>query len=99
MSNQRRAGASLMTKATLLIKRMPADLKDWLAGEAQRNHRSMNKETMRLLEEARTLRDKAAKPGRDPKALANILATMHALPVLDARPLNEMLYDAAGLPQ
>ena len=31
-----------MTEATPLIKRMPADLKDWLAGEAQRNHRSMN---------------------------------------------------------
>lgn len=88
-----------MTEATLLIKRMPADLKDWLAGEALRNHRSMNKETIRLLEEARALRDKAAKPGRDPQALATILATMHALPVLDARPMNEVLYDAAGLPQ
>ncbi len=88
-----------MTEATLLIKRMPADLKDWLASEAQRNHRSMNKETIRLLEEARALRDKAAKPGRDPQALASLMASMHALPVLDARALNEMLYDAAGLPQ
>ena len=59
----------------------------------------MNNETIRLLEEARALRDKAAKPGRDPQALATILATMHALPVLDARPMNEALYDAAGLPQ
>ena len=42
-----------MTEATLLIKRMPADLKDWLASEALRNHRSMNKETIRLLEETR----------------------------------------------
>ncbi len=88
-----------MTEATLLIKRMPADLKTWLAGEAQRNHRSMNKETIQLLEEARALRDKVAKPERDAQALANILATMHALPVLDARPSNEMLYDASGLPQ
>ena len=88
-----------MTEATLLIKRMPADLKDWLAGEALRNHRSMNKETIRLLEEARALRDKGAKPGRDPQALANLLASMHALPVLDPRPLSDMLYDAAGLPK
>ena len=88
-----------MTEATLLIKRMPADLKTWLAGEAQRNHRSMNKETIRLLEEARALRDKATKPERDPQALTKLLATMHALAVLDARPLNEMLYDASGLPQ
>jgi hypothetical protein len=88
-----------MTEATLLIKRMPADLKDWLAGEALRNHRSMNKETIHLLEEARALHDKAARPGRDPQTLAAILATLQALPVLDARPLNETLYDAAGLPQ
>jgi plasmid stability protein len=88
-----------MTEATLLIKRMPADLKDWLAAEALRNHRSMNKEAVRLLEEARALRDKAARPGRDPQALASILAALQALPVLDARPLNETLYDAAGLPQ
>jgi len=80
-------------------KRMPADLKDWLAGEAQRNHRSMNNETIHLLEEARALRDKAAKPGRNPQALANILATMDSLSVLYARPLNELLYNAAGLPQ
>ena len=54
-----------MSDATLLIKKMPSDLKDWLAAEAQRNHRSMNKETIRLLEEARSLRDKADKPARD----------------------------------
>jgi len=88
-----------MTEATLLIKRMPADLKNWLAGEAQRNHRSMNKETIQLLEEARALRAKATRPERDSRALASILAAMHAVPVLDARTLNEMLYDASGLPQ
>ena len=88
-----------VTEATLLIKRMPADLKDWLAAEALRNHRSMNKETIRLLEEARALRDKGAGPGRNPQTLATLLATMHALPVLDARPLNEILYDAVGLPK
>jgi t-SNARE complex subunit (syntaxin) len=88
-----------MTEATLLIKRMPADLKTWLASEALRNHRSMNKEAIRLLEEARALRDKVAKPERDLQALTSLLATMHALPVLDARPLDEMLYDVSGLPQ
>jgi hypothetical protein len=90
---------SAMTDATLLIKKMPSDLKDWLAAEAQRNHRSMNKETIRLLEEARSLRDKAGKPARDAQSIVGILQAMHALPVLDARPMNEALYDAAGLPQ
>lgn len=90
---------SAVPEATLSIKRMPADLKDWLASEAHRNHRTMNKEAIRLLEEARALREKAAPPERDPRALATILASMHALPVQDARPLDEVLYDASGLPQ
>lgn len=88
-----------MSEATLLIKKIPADLKDWLAAEAQRNHRSMTKETIRLLEEARSLRDKAARPARDAQAIAGILQAMHALPVLDARPPNEALYDDTGQPQ
>jgi hypothetical protein len=90
---------STMTEATLLIKKMPSELKDWLAAEAQRNHRSMNKETIRLLEEARSLRDKVGKPARDTQAIAGILQAMRTLPVLDARPLNEALYDTFGLPQ
>ena len=88
-----------MSEATLLLKKMPSDLKAWLAAEALRNHRSMNKETIRLLEEARSLRDQADKPARDSQLIAGILQAMHALPVLDARSMNESLYDAAGLPQ
>jgi hypothetical protein len=88
-----------MTEATLLIKKIPSDLKDWLAAEALHNHRSMNKETIRLLEEARSLRHAADKPARDSQSIASILQAMHALPVLDARPMNEALYDASGLPQ
>ena len=88
-----------MTEATLLIKKIPSDLKDWLAAEALRNHRSMNKETIRLLEEARSLRSGAGRQARDSQAIADILQAMHSLPVLDARPMNEALYDASGLPK
>ena len=88
-----------MTEATLLIKKIPSDLKDWLASEAQRNHRSMNKETIRLLEEARSQRGKTGIAVRNAQSIAGILQTMHALPVLDARPMNEALYDASGLPR
>ena len=88
-----------MTETTLLIKRMPPELKLWLASEAEHNHRSMNKEAIRLLEEARTLRDKAFKPARDTQALASILQTMRALSVLDARPMSEILYGASGMPK
>ena len=33
-------------EASLLIKKMPSDVKDWLASEVQRNHRSMSKGTI-----------------------------------------------------
>lgn len=72
---------------------------DWLAQEAVRNHRSMNKETISLLEEARSLRERSGKPVRDAQAIAGIVQAMQALPVLDSRSLNEMLYDGSALPQ
>ena len=88
-----------MSDATLLIKRMPSELKQWLAEEAARNARSMNKETIRLLEEARALRETAARPVRNAQASAQILKDLQALPVHDARPMDEILYDASGMPR
>lgn len=88
-----------MKDATLLIKKMPTDLKLWLAHEAARNDRSMNKETIRLLEEARALRENAPKPERDSKAIAKILKDLRALPVMDKRPMDEVLYDETGMPE
>jgi len=88
-----------MTEATMLIKRMPSDLKQWLADEAARNDRSMNKETIRLLEEARALRLSAAKPARDAKRIERILKDFRAMPILDKRPMDDVLYDESGLPK
>ena len=88
-----------MNDATLLIKKMPADLKLWLAHEAARNDRSMNKETIRLLEEARALRENASKPERDSKAIEQILKDLRTLPVMDKRPMDEVLYDESGMPK
>lgn len=88
-----------MNDATLLIKKMPADLKRWLAHEAARNDRSMNKETIRLLEEARALRENAPKSARDSKAIGQILKDLRALPVMDKRPMDEVLYDESGMPK
>jgi plasmid stability protein len=85
--------------ATLLIKKMPADLKLWLAREAARNDRSMNKETIRLLEEARALRENAPKPERDNKAIEQILEDLRALPIVDRRPMDEVMYDESGMPK
>jgi plasmid stability protein len=85
--------------ATLLIKKMPADLKQWLAHEAARNDRSMNKETIRLLEEARALRENVPKPERDHQAIAQIVKALRALPIFDKRPMDEVLYDKSGMPK
>ena len=88
-----------MNDATLLIKKMPADLKLWLVHEAARNDRSMNKETIRLLEEARALRETATNPERDNKAIEQILKALRALPIVDRRPMDEVLYDESGMPK
>lgn len=88
-----------MNDASLLIENIPADLKQWLAHEAARNGRSMNKETIRLLEEARALQDKSPKPERDHKAIERILKDLRALPVIDTRPMDEVLYGKRGMPK
>lgn len=88
-----------MNDATLLIKKMPSELKQWLADEAARNARSMNKETIRLLEEARALREAGARPARNAQAIERILKDLQALPVLDTRKMDDMLYDETGMPK
>ena len=88
-----------MSDATLLIKRMPSELKQWLADEAARNARSMNKETIRLLEEARALREATVRPARDTRAIARILKDLQAMPVLDTRTMDDALYDETGMPK
>lgn len=88
-----------MNDSSLLLKRMPSDLKQWLANEAERNDRSMNKEAIRLLEEARSLRENTKRPARDAKAIAKILNEMKTLPVLDKRSPDDVLYDESGMPK
>lgn len=83
--------------ADMLIKQMPDDLKAWIAAEALRHHRSMNKEALAQLEAARALR--AAPPRADGHDIDGLLARFRALPELDRRTADEILgYDAHGLP-
>lgn len=83
--------------ANMLIKQMPGDLKAWIADEARRHHRSMNKEAVALLESAR-----AQRAGQTPVAADDVdalLARFRALPDIDRRPADEILgYDDSGLP-
>jgi len=83
--------------ANMLIKQMPGDLKAWIADEARRHHRSMNKEAVALLETAR-----AQRAGQTPATAGDIdalLVRFRALPDLDRRAADEILgYDDNGLP-
>ena len=88
-----------MPDANLLIKKMPAELKKWVASQAEKNDRSMNKESIRLLEEARALRERTAKPARSDDAVALIVKRLQSLPVLDARAPDDILYDENGMPK
>lgn len=84
--------------ANMLIKQMPGDLKAWIADEARRHHRSMNKEAIALLETAR-----AQRTGLMPAAADDVdalLARFRALPDIDRRAADEILgYDDNGLPE
>lgn len=76
-----------MNEATLLIKKIPADLKQWLAKEAAQHDRSMNREAIRLLEEARAFRESESSDRGEEKSVDQILKRLRALPVLDNRPM------------
>lgn len=80
----------------MLIKQMPEDLKSWIADEARRHHRSMNKEAVALLE---TVRAQRAGPARAAEGdIHAVLKRFRALPVLDRRTADEILgYDDTGL--
>lgn len=78
---------------------MPADLKRWIANEAKQHDRSMNKEAIRLLEEARAHRECAIAPRKEEHSVDQILKNLRALPVLDQRPMEEILYNEDGLPK
>ena len=81
----------------MLIKQMPDELKTWIAEEARRHHRSMNKEALALLEAARTQR--AGPPRAGEADIDALLARFRGLPDLDRRTADDILgYDDRGLP-
>lgn len=83
--------------ANMLIKQMPDELKTWIANEARRHHRSMNKEALALLETARAQR--AGRKHAGAGDIDTLLARFRGLPDLDRRTADEILgYDGNGLP-
>lgn len=81
------------------IRGMPSELRQWLADEAARNDRSMSEEAICLLEAARALRESALGSARSPQAIEQILKDLQALPLLDARAMDAVLYDETGMPR
>ena len=81
----------------MLIKQMPDEFKAWIADEAQRHHRSMNKEAVALPEVVRAQR--WGRPRADQPNIDTLLTRFRALPDLNRRMADEILgYDDAGLP-
>lgn len=81
----------------MLIKQMPDELKTWIADEARRHRRSMNKEALALLETARAQR--AGPPRAGEADIDALLTRFRRLPELDRRTADEILgYDEQGLP-
>ena len=82
--------------ADLTIRGLSDELNGWLKQQAQAHHRSVNKETIAILEAA-------AAQGERPRLSASEIMTVAkrfaALPVLDSRSADEILgYDHNGLP-
>ena len=88
-----------MSDMTMLIMGMPSELKRWLSDEAARNGRSISDEAICLLEEARARREAATRPARNTQAIARLLKDLQAMPVLDARTMDEALYGETGMPR
>jgi len=82
----------------MLIKQIPDDLKTWVADEAKRHHRSMNKEVITLFEKARA--ENRHRPRASDHEIQGLLEQFRALPTLDARSADEIIgYDESGLPE
>jgi plasmid stability protein len=85
--------------ADLTIRGLPDELHRYLKQQAEANHRSINRETITLIERAM----KGSPEGKPRLSAAEVIAKASRfadLPVLDSRPVTELIeYDADGLPK
>jgi len=81
----------------LFLKKVPADVKELISREAELHRRSINQEAIVLLEEALAER---ARIGSRRHEIQQVLLAYRALPVIDDRPVDELVpYDDNGLPR
>lgn len=83
----------------IFIKQIPEDLKRFWSSEAKRNSRSMNKEMIRLLEDERARREAGPRPKKSLEAIMAAARQVQSFAVTDNRPVDEILYDAEGMPK
>lgn len=82
--------------ADLTIRGLPDETHVWLKQQAQAHHRSVNKETIAVLEAAGA---RGERPRLSAGEIMTIAKRFAALPVLDSRSADEILdYDNNGLP-
>ena len=85
--------------AVMTIKQVPDDLKRFWADEAKRHDRSMNKEVLRVLEEERARREAAKAPSKDVDSIKAAARRLQSFALVDQRAIEEILYDAEGMPK
>ena len=88
--------------ANLTLRGVPGALHGWLKEQAKRHHRSVNKEVIGLLEGVQRGRTVPSSGNPEIKRAAIMDISRHcaALPVLDARPEEDILgYNADGIPE
>lgn len=84
--------------ADLTIRGLPDELHAALRQKAEANHRSVNRETIALIE--RAIKSEAAiRPRMTAEQVIALAEAFSRLPMLDDRPVGELVpYDENGLP-
>lgn len=85
--------------SAILIKQIPTDLESFWSSEAKRNCRSMNEELIRVLKEERARREASARPKKNMDAILAAAREAQRIAVVDHRPMDDILYDAEGMPK
>ncbi|MGB4345487.1 MAG: hypothetical protein WBJ21_03720 [Burkholderiaceae bacterium] len=86
-----------MSTDVITIKQVPQDLKAFWSEQAKANDRSMNRELIRLLDSERKRLLGLQGNFKNFEKINAVVKAVHALPSLDDRPVNDILYDDLGM--
>jgi plasmid stability protein len=86
-------------RGLLTIDNVPPELSKFWREEAERHGRSIDAEILVLLELERAHRIAARQPEKNLDEILCAARVLQALPVIDDRDVNDILYDNDGLPK